>query len=253
MKRKFLSIVLMVAFVLIAFAITDKVYAATVANVSAITSPTSATITGNETNDVTVYYNNPVVVEWDLADTSIGRYQDAGWLGVKITAPTGMDLTQVKYQSYSASGWSADKSFWNNKDSADDATEHYINVWVPLKPEYLEGRTTDLVWKYQFDWDNDGNFEQLITIKVSPDVVTLVNNDGIILYPTLVEGIPPTVSDKELEDMYTEEKEEELTNTETDEKDDTPKTGSVNIILYVSIIFALVSLSGIVLTKKYVK
>ena len=38
-----------------------------------------------------------------------------------------------------------------------------------------------------------------------------------------------------------------------EEKDDTPKTGSIDIVLYVSAIIATISLAGIVLVKKYTK
>ncbi|MBQ6991779.1 MAG: hypothetical protein IJN50_02530 [Clostridia bacterium] len=38
-----------------------------------------------------------------------------------------------------------------------------------------------------------------------------------------------------------------------EEKDDTPKTGSIDVVLYVSAIIATISLAGIVLVKKYTK
>ena len=37
------------------------------------------------------------------------------------------------------------------------------------------------------------------------------------------------------------------------EKDDTPKTGSIDVVLYASAIIATISLAGIVLVKKYTK
>lgn len=83
---------------------------------------------------------------------------EAYWTpGLRVDAPTDRS-TDVVYQTMNeATGeWSEDKSFNEYKDGDD-----YIWLYARATPEKL---TFDQRW--QFDWDADGVYEQLVTIKV---------------------------------------------------------------------------------------
>lgn len=155
-----------------------------VAPLAAVTGYTGGTVTGNTSSDVTLKVDN-VSLNWDPADSSIGRYMDAWWAGMKVTAPAGMteaQLQNVQYQRKdTATGeWSANKSFWSNKDSQPGDAEHYIGMWIPLTPEIVASAIaagSDITRWYRFDWDNDGDFEQSITFSVDPNGATLNKKD----------------------------------------------------------------------------
>lgn len=139
-----------------------------------VTTLTGGTIEGNGTGAVTVTIDD-VTLNWSAADDTIGRAQ-GWWVGIKVEAPADMDASALEdavYQSKSgpASDWSANKSFWSNKDSKDTDDTHNIQLWFPVTPASLEkfkdeGRNITM-W-YRFDWDHDGSFEQSITFSVDP-------------------------------------------------------------------------------------
>lgn len=82
----------------------------------------------------------------------------AYWLpGLRVDAPTDRSTNAVYQTMNEATGeWSAVKSFNEYKDGDD-----YIWLYARAAPEKL---TFDQRWR--FDWDADGTYEQLVTIKV---------------------------------------------------------------------------------------
>ena len=152
---------------------------------TAFAAETNGTIEGI-TDGITVNGNNVTVdgtsLQWYAADTSIGRYQDGWWAGVKITAPT--DYTSGAM--YSNNGGTSWKSF----DSAKDG-DNWMGAWLPITPAYLEYALANnkvLQWTYQFDWDTTDangsyNAEQTFTITVSPNNITLTK-DGATVFQT---------------------------------------------------------------------
>lgn len=82
----------------------------------------------------------------------------AYWLpGLRVDAPTDRSTNAVYQTMNEATGeWSAVKSFNEYKDGND-----YIWLYARAAPEKL---TFDQRWR--FDWDADGTYEQLVTIKV---------------------------------------------------------------------------------------
>ena len=140
-----------------------------------------ATIAGNESANVSVSYEDALTVAWVGADQSIGRYQDGWWAGMKITVPAGMTVEQVKNAQYMSG--TAVKSFWDYKDSKDTDAVHFLTMWVPLN-DLLSG--TMEPYTYQFDWNNDGIFEQSLVMSVDPSKVTLTKA-GVQVYPVLGE------------------------------------------------------------------
>ena len=126
---------------------------------------------------------------WSEKNTSIGRNSDGWWVGIKVTAPEGMNaeaLKDAKYQSNQGGIWSDDKSFWSHKDSSDDATEHYIELWVLVNEQYLNDailKDKTVNYEYRFSWDGDSDFEQKITMKIDPETVVLKKYDKTV-YPS---------------------------------------------------------------------
>jgi len=159
----------------------------------------------NGENATAMYGSEAMVLNWSPADASIGRMSNGWWIGVKMTAPANMttesDFENVAYQTGKADGWSESKSFWQYKDSASDATEHYITLWGKLDEQILNDSLSDkdsedtIDYKWQFDWNKDGAFEQLVTIKIVPDKIVL-NKEGSQVYPSVDgNGTVSTLSD----------------------------------------------------------
>ncbi len=155
-----------------------------VAPLATVQSFTGGSVTGNTSPDVTLKIDS-VTLNWDPADTSIGRNEDAWWVGMKVVAPVGMTEEQLKNAQYQSKNsptgtWSENKSFWSLKDSKEGDAEHYIGMWFAITPaaltKFIEENRDIAMW-YQFDWDNDGVFEQTITFSVDPNGVTLNKKD----------------------------------------------------------------------------
>lgn len=155
-----------------------------------------ATVTGDNTANPVVTCSNSVL-EWAQADPTIGRMWNGWWVGIKITAPSSLKLQsdfqneegedQVVYQSKSGGAWSANKSFWNNQDSNKnvDSTERFLTMWGMVNEEYLNNAKSsgnNLEYKWRFDWNKDGQFEQLVTLEIDPTNFVLTK-DSSQVYP----------------------------------------------------------------------
>ncbi len=155
--------------------------------------------------EATVKFEEETVkLNWSAADATIGRNKDGWWLGIKMTAPSSMtkaeDFTDVYYQTGNGENWSANKNFWNAQDSNKNIedTERYITLWGIVDEEILNeaingGKTVDYRW--QFDWDADGTFEQRAIMTIDPSKVELAKN-GSIVYPSVeVNGKVSAISE----------------------------------------------------------
>lgn len=138
-----------------------------------------AQVSGNGSQDVGVSFDQKITLPWVAAEPSVGRYQDGWWAGIKVTAPENMSEEQIRKAGY-MSGSTA-KSFWDYKDSADTDAVHFITMWVPLN-NLLSGTMAPYV--YQFDWNDDGIYEQRVTLSFDPQKITLTR-DGTQVYPVL--------------------------------------------------------------------
>ena len=137
-------------------------------------------INNNKTGSVSVLQNDDIFLEMAKADPSIGRDVDGWWTGIKMTAPSDIELSDSKFQVYEENHWSNEKSFWSNKDSQDTDKIHYIGLWGLINNQIKNNAKhsgKNIEYKWQFDWDNDGEYEQLVVYKVNPDKVTLVKAD----------------------------------------------------------------------------
>ncbi|MGN0447623.1 MAG: hypothetical protein ACI4GC_03640, partial [Acutalibacteraceae bacterium] len=106
-----------------------------------VTGITEGIVTEISGTNVTASIEEAVTLTWSPADMSIGRYMDAWWVGFKITAPESLSTEQIKLAQYyngRPSNWGTAKSFWANKDSADDADVHFLTFWLPVTLEYID-------------------------------------------------------------------------------------------------------------------
>lgn len=149
-----------------------------------VTTYTGGTVTGTKSGNVVVDVSDDVTLNWSPKDLSIGRYTDGWWAGIKITAPENIVLTEdddVKYQSkVGDNDWSKVKSFYNNQDSAKDAAIHYMGMWTVLDRTKLSTAIANhqkLTTQWRFDWDKDGVYEQLVTLNIDPQKITLKRVD----------------------------------------------------------------------------
>ena len=146
--KKFLSVIVAVLIIMSSLPI-SSVYAATnvkLGIVSVLTESTSAEIQNNNQENVIVEYNNTVKLDWSPKDITIGRNFDGWWAGIKISAPEGFTVNELKSSSYKTlyngyTEWSSNKSFWNAQDSDinsdDEEIERYITMWAFVNENVL--------------------------------------------------------------------------------------------------------------------
>lgn len=172
-----------------------QVYPATTSNgtVSVISDGLSVQGASNS-NIVKVVYSSKATLTWCEKDTTVGRYNDGWWTGIKITAPAGMttetDFANVNYQTRNGNTWSENKSFWNAQDSdkTNLDTERYLTMWGLLNESLLSGAVENgknLTYSWRFDWNGDGVYEQVVLLEIAPEKITLNNQEGIQVYPEL--------------------------------------------------------------------
>lgn len=142
---------------------------------------------GTVTKDTITVEN--ATLDWHPADTSIGRYQEGWWVGVKIVAPDSVTEDNVGDVHYSNDGTdNLSGEFEKSKDGIEDG-RYYMGCWVPVQQEYLEGALNadaNLAWTYKFDWTGDQAVDQTFQIVVDPSNITL-NKDNQI-YCQTVDG-----------------------------------------------------------------
>lgn len=146
---------------------------------------TGGSVEGSGTGIVTVTASD-LSLNWSDKNETIGRNQAGWWAGILITAPEGIVLAEtddVKYQSKVGNGeWSAVKSFYKNQDSAKDGSTHYMQLWTMLDRAKLQAAidaNENITAQWRFDWDKDGNYEQVVTFDIVPNGITLNRVDRI--------------------------------------------------------------------------
>ncbi|MBR4071948.1 MAG: hypothetical protein IKK26_05280, partial [Clostridia bacterium] len=158
-----------------------------------VISPNGSVTDADGKNAVATF--DDVTLDWSPADPSIGRTVDGWWVGVKVTAPSHLkteeDFAKVTYQrckSAAAGTWNDAVSFWDTKESADTATEHYITLWVLVNEQYLndailKNKTVNYTWRFDWDGDDEAVYEQTVAIKIKPENIKLVKDDAQ-MYPS---------------------------------------------------------------------
>ena len=169
------------------------------ATVEAITSSANATY-GEDQTHLDVEYGGEFALDWYPAIPTIGRIYDGWWIGVRLYAPEAynQDIDALKNSKLImkpyGKDWSEDDlEFWKVQDSPiNDKTDvkRFVDLWVYLDETILEtenNKENSLVTnEFKFDWDNDGTYEQDMTVSIKPDEVKLLNKVGgenIQVYP----------------------------------------------------------------------
>ncbi len=146
-------------------------------------------VSGSQTPESVVTFDQ-VELEWSPADPSIGRFSDGWWTGIRMDAPAGMTteeaLKNAVYQRLDGENWSANKSFWNAQDSDKNNpdTTRYLTMWGLVDKATLESAGADgkMTYAWQFDWDGNGTFDQLLTLELITDGIVLKQGD-VQVYP----------------------------------------------------------------------
>lgn len=128
---------------------------------------------------------------FELADPSIGRYEDASWAGFRIDFPKGVDLqaTKVKYSSSSDPSLFFDVHMEDIKDN-----DNFVTFWSPVYPHTTE----DVERQVRIDWvlvsgDSYTQHVQFVVdvsaVYVQPLPSTLVSADSGFTPSDFVGGV----------------------------------------------------------------
>ena len=183
-SRKSLLSVLLGFVILLSFAIPVFAEGETAAALYGTVEALTAGLTAEGDEAVTVTNSEELTLDFVHKDESIGRNNDGWWAGVKVTAPEGLDtdaLADVKYRYFGASGWGDDRSFSQDKDTADDAQVQYITAWILLTPENTADAENGIFTrKYMFDWDKNGfdTTVQTVTINIDTAKLKFIHSEG---------------------------------------------------------------------------
>ena len=144
--------------------------------------------------DNAIFSTELIINKSPEADLENSNHRASGWyIGIKVTAPD-FYTSDAKYKSRTPRLNPSDlehsweslelKSFDNFKDG-----NYYIGLWPKLNPEFIDNYVQakkNIVYDYIFDWNNDGEFEQTITMTIDPTKLILKNEDGSEqIYPVL--------------------------------------------------------------------
>ena len=135
-------------------------------------------IVGNESANVTITYGELHINTLDRLENRPAGY---AWLGFHISKPSkaSSKTTKVKINNKEVEDYSdGDYYFGINQDKLINAVKNGQNI----------------VYTFQFDWENDGDYEQTVTAIVEPSKVTLTENsrDGEKLWtPEMVSQYAP--------------------------------------------------------------
>lgn len=198
LSRKVLPLILAMMLVISSFPI-SVAYAADskLASVSVYTNPSKAVIDDSEQSNIVVNYNDSFNLDWVAKDASIGRTKDGWWIGIKVIAPTGpegytvSELKDSKFQTrfHGKTDWS-DVNFWNSQDSDsssdDESIERFVGIWDYVDESELndaKNNGENIVSDFRFDWNNDGTFEQSVTLNIDPEKINLFK-ESVKVYPS---------------------------------------------------------------------
>ena len=143
--------------------------------------PFTSGLTVEGEKDITVTNSEEITLGFSKADTSIGRWQDGWWAGIKVIAPEGLtedELKEATYRRYTADGWSDPISFWGAKDSKEGDSVHYMGAWMLVTPELIareadaqQGGDGRLTINYEFTWAE--NLVQKVTFTLDTSKINL--------------------------------------------------------------------------------
>ncbi len=141
-------------------------------------------IDSSNQNRITVTYSGMTELKVQAPDPDQKRYEEAAWFGFTVTAPTDFQADKAKLRRLKmdsdTSGVVGDYRVWTWNEAKDDDT--YVNVYTSVTQEELEaaastkGGVVSKTW--EFDWDGDGTYEQVLEVILVPKEVTLLPKTG---------------------------------------------------------------------------
>lgn len=144
-------------------------------------------ITNTKANITQIRNNGKLSINFSTINPPpIGVVPDRWWVGFKIFAPSGATEADLKNTFFypatpDSSLWpEAPRSFWDEKDSAENAKRHFITLWLHIMPEMVEDATSPdpeavMFWDaYQFDWGGRGSSMQTFEIGIDLRNVELI-------------------------------------------------------------------------------
>ena len=249
MKKLFIGIVFaMVCCVALTF--TNTVSAAAYDKVTDITNTdTLHNSSGKPTCTITANDGNTVVnVVYNAADLKIigegtegaseGRPDGYAWLGIRVSAPDTATKYKINDETEENNNTSFDKYFGVNKEKLEKATKEGKDITYSLKVTWLKNGGEDTVV-----------LTQTINIIIKVDKINLFDkedNEGSKLW----DNEKYQEVKKAAEEAKKAEEARKAEANKKDEKDTTPKTGSVDYSVYMAIATAVVALGGIYTVKK---
>ncbi len=139
--------------------------------------PESASVTGSKDNFVEIVYPNVFELEWVEKDQDgIHRPQDGWWIGIRVSKAGDTSKAKFKYR-VNGGNFSDIYTYDTEKDEGQD----YVSIWALINEEKIEG-VDEVVYEYYFDWDGDGEYEQIVTQRIPVKNITL-KKDGETIYP----------------------------------------------------------------------
>ncbi len=149
------------------------------------------TIIGSETAHVTATYSGGTF-KIVPADSQAGKTTDEAWAGIKITAPMTADgknvydattlETKAQYRK-KVNGEYKVIPFWDAQDSAKTDGEsdvHWIGLMGAIDEEKLKTAVkngTNMVYEWEFDWNGDNTYEQIVTLVIEPEKLIVEEKD----------------------------------------------------------------------------
>lgn len=217
------------------------------------------TVIGDKTKNVTVTFDGSNTLVFADEGNADGRTPNKWWAGVKVATPKGAD--NATYQKISE-WWTDDGKSANwTKPAAIESDGQYWGMVTPGYMKQYKGSDNQLMYRYAFDWDNDGNADQYVTIIVKDDVnyadhTHAANKAGVVTKPTCTEDGYTTYTCDICDEAYTAE----LTKAtghkagdpvRTDEVEATcSKEGSYDEIVYCSVCGTELSRKTVTVSKK---
>ena len=151
--------------------------------VQAITNADAASVTADSTMPAVDKTMISYAERLELSQTAEGT----PWLvQIRVTAPLGFDaekLASAQYQSSPAGSenWSAAGSFLTNAQAGADGT-YALDLNAEIASAALEEQS-NVGTQWQFDWDGDGAYEQLVVLNLDPARLTLKDAGGAQVWP----------------------------------------------------------------------
>lgn len=179
-----------------------------ISNADSVISGNKAKIDHNETANVTMTFDALTLKILDRNES--GRPDNYAWVGFHITTPSTAKQDNAKFKLNDGEYQKIDKDG---------------NYYSGINQEKLEDaakKGTDLTYKYQFDWNGDGNVEQTVTLIISANKITLQDKSG--------------------NEIFTPEDAAKLAPKPNNNLDTVPKTGDTTSYTFFGIIILLIGI-----------